>query len=53
MTLEMFLGELLDAGFALERFVEPRPAVELRTVDETAYNRLMERPWLVAVRMRR
>jgi 2-polyprenyl-3-methyl-5-hydroxy-6-metoxy-1,4-benzoquinol methylase len=53
MTLEMFLGELLDAGFHLEKFVEPRPVIELRDIDEAAYNRLMERPWLAAVRMRR
>ena len=26
MTLETFLGELLDAGFLLEKLVEPRPA---------------------------
>ena len=53
MTLEMLLGELLDAGFSLERLVEPRPGVELRDIDEAAYNRLHERPWLVAVRLRR
>jgi SAM-dependent methyltransferase len=53
MTLEMFLGELLDAGFLLEKFVEPRPGIELRSIDEAAYTRLHERPWLVAVRMRR
>jgi 2-polyprenyl-3-methyl-5-hydroxy-6-metoxy-1,4-benzoquinol methylase len=53
MTLETFLGELLDAGFMLEKLVEPRPDIELSTVDEAAYTRLHERPWLLAVRMRR
>ncbi|MEK8108923.1 hypothetical protein NKG94_37040 [Micromonospora sp. M12] len=52
MTLETFLGELLDAGFVLEKFVEPRPCVELREVNEAAYARLTERPSFLAARMR-
>lgn len=53
MTLETFLGELLDSGFALEALVEPRPGIELQAIDEAAYARLHERPCFVAVRMRR
>ncbi|MGC4833462.1 class I SAM-dependent methyltransferase [Micromonospora vinacea] len=52
MTLETFLGELLDAGFLLEKLVEPRPCLELREVDEDAYARLTERPSFLAARMR-
>jgi 2-polyprenyl-3-methyl-5-hydroxy-6-metoxy-1,4-benzoquinol methylase len=52
MTLETFLGELLDAGFVLERLVEPRPGVELREVNEAAYARLTERPSFLAARVR-
>lgn len=52
-TLETFLGELLDAGFVLERLVEPRPLAELQKIDEVAYARLRERPCFLAVRMRR
>jgi len=52
MTLETFLGELLDAGFILEKLVEPRPGIQLREIDEAAYTRLMERPAFLAVRLR-
>jgi SAM-dependent methyltransferase len=52
MMLETFLGELLDAGFILEKLVEPRPSVQLREVDEAAYARLTERPSFIAARMR-
>ncbi|MEU1588472.1 methyltransferase domain-containing protein [Micromonospora sp. NPDC005710] len=52
MTLETFLDELLDAGFTLEKLVEPRPGTELREVDEDAYGRLAERPSFLAARMR-
>jgi hypothetical protein len=53
MTLETFLGELLGVGFILETLVEPRPGIELRTIDAAAYARLHERPCFLAVRMRR
>jgi hypothetical protein len=52
MTLETFLGELLDAGFVLEKLVETRPDVALREIDEAAYARLIQQPSLIAVRMR-
>ncbi|MFE9190299.1 class I SAM-dependent methyltransferase [Micromonospora sp. NPDC007208] len=52
MTLETFLGKLLDAGFLLEKLVEPRPRAELREVNEDAYARLTERPSILAARMR-
>ncbi|MFV2123584.1 methyltransferase domain-containing protein [Micromonospora sp. LOL_013] len=53
MTLETFLGELLDAGLRLERFVEPRPVPSLCDVDEAAYRKLHRSPSFVAVRLRR
>ena len=37
MTMQTFLGELLDAGFALERLVEPRAEESARRVDENRY----------------
>ncbi|MFF3356786.1 class I SAM-dependent methyltransferase [Streptomyces sp. NPDC002917] len=37
MTLQTFLSELLDAGFALERLVEPRAAKAARRIDERRY----------------
>ncbi|MEV3986920.1 methyltransferase domain-containing protein [Nonomuraea sp. NPDC049758] len=51
MPLETFLGELLAAGFVLERLIEPRPVTELREIDEAAYNRLHQRPCFLAVRL--
>ena len=42
MTMQTFLGELLDAGFVLERFVEPRATEAARQVDESrAQSRLV------------
>ncbi|RJL34064.1 class I SAM-dependent methyltransferase [Bailinhaonella thermotolerans] len=53
MPLETFLGELLDAGFVLERLVEPRPVAALREVDPAAYDKLTRFPAFLAVRLRR
>ncbi|MFI7126790.1 class I SAM-dependent methyltransferase [Nonomuraea sp. NPDC050153] len=51
MTVETFLGELLAAGFVLERIVEPRPVAALREIDEAAYDKLNTRPSFLAVRL--
>jgi SAM-dependent methyltransferase len=51
MPLETFLGELLAAGFVLERLIEPRPVAELREIDEAAYDRLHQRPSFLSVRL--
>ncbi|GAA2401532.1 hypothetical protein GCM10010420_30490 [Streptomyces glaucosporus] len=53
MTVETFLGELLDAGFVLERLVEPRAAEEARRIDPERYDRLNRDPSFLAVRLRR
>jgi len=53
LPLETFLGELLAAGFVLDRLVEPRPAPDLRKVDESAYDRLHQAPCFLAVRLLR
>jgi SAM-dependent methyltransferase len=53
MTMQTFLGELLDAGFALERLVEPRAAESARPVDEARYLKTQQTPFFVAVRMRK
>jgi SAM-dependent methyltransferase len=53
MTMQTFLGELLDAGFALERFVEPRATEAARRVDEDRYLKTHRTPFFVAVRMRK
>ncbi|QUC59917.1 class I SAM-dependent methyltransferase [Streptomyces sp. A2-16] len=53
MTMQTFLGELLEAGFALERFVEPRATEAARRVDESRYLKTHRTPFFVAVRMRK
>jgi hypothetical protein len=53
MTMQTFLGELLDAGFAPERLVEPRAAEFARRVDEERYLKTLQTPFFVAVRMRK
>lgn len=53
MSLETFIGEVLAAGFVLERLVEPRPVPALRDIDPARYDDLSERPTFLAVRLRR
>lgn len=53
MSLETIIGEVLAAGFVLERLVEPRPVEALRAVDPAAYDRLSEKPTFLAIRLRR
>ncbi|MER6491439.1 class I SAM-dependent methyltransferase [Streptomyces griseorubiginosus] len=53
MTMQTFLGELLDTGFALERLVEPRATEAARRVDEARYLKTHRTPFFVAVRMRK
>ena len=53
MTLESLMTEVLDAGFVLERLVEPRAVETLRAINPERYERLTERPSFVALRLRR
>jgi hypothetical protein len=53
MTLETFLGELLGAGFVLERLVEPRAVAEAREIDPRRYEKSQREPYFLAVRFRR
>ncbi len=53
MTLESLVTEVLDAGFVLERLVEPRAVETLRAINPERYQRLTERPSFVALRLRR
>ncbi|MEU4381795.1 class I SAM-dependent methyltransferase [Micromonospora echinofusca] len=53
MTLESLMTEVLDAGFVLERLVEPRAVETLRAINPERYERLTGRPSFVALRLRR
>lgn len=46
------LGPLLDAGFDLERVLEPRPQPEFKTLEPQEYSRLMRRPGFICFRAR-
>lgn len=52
MTLETLLTDVLDAGFVLERLVEPRAVEALRAINPERYERLTDRPSFVAMRLR-
>ena len=53
MSLETILGELLSAGFVLERLVESRPADALREKNPEVFEDLNQQPSLLALRLRR
>jgi SAM-dependent methyltransferase len=53
MTLESLLGELLSAGFTLERLVEPRATEEARHIDPRRFDNTQTTPFFLAVRLRR
>lgn len=53
LTLETLVGELLTAGFVLERLVESRPDETLREKNPEAYADLHQHPSLLALRLRR
>lgn len=51
--LSEVINSVVDAGFELERFVEPLPTQEFAKADPVRYERLMRRPGFVCVRARR
>lgn len=53
MSLGIVIGELLSAGFVLERLVEPRPIEALREINRTVYEDLARKPSLLALRLHR
>jgi SAM-dependent methyltransferase len=56
-SLRRPLGELVNrltgAGFAIDRFLEPRPTDEFREADPEDYGKLMRRPGFLCVRARK
>jgi SAM-dependent methyltransferase len=45
-------GDLTDAGFVIDRLVEPRPTEEFRNVNPKSYGRLLKRPEFLLIRGR-
>lgn len=52
MTMSTLLNEIADAGFVLERMVEPQPTEALRDVDAEQYEKWTSAPIFVALRAR-
>ncbi len=51
-SLEEFLTPLLNAGFLLDRVVEPLPTDNFKDADPVRYESLMYRPGFLCVRTR-
>jgi len=51
--LAAILNPLAEAGWSLERIVEPAPQEEMRTVDEKLYRELARTPAFICMRARR
>jgi SAM-dependent methyltransferase len=51
--LQEMIGPLLEAGFVLERLLEPRPVPEFEERDAFSYERLMRQPGFICFRARK
>lgn len=51
MPMSTLVNELIDAGFILDRMVEPQPSPQLRAVDPTHYEELRAAPIFLALRL--
>ena len=52
-SLSAMTNALAEAGFVMERLVEPRPTDEYRQQNPEWYEKLMRTPWFIVVRARR
>lgn len=52
-SLEETLNPLIDAGFCIERILEPRPTEEFRRADPGDYEELLQRPAFLCIRARK
>ena len=51
-SLTRITGALADAGFVIERMIEPVPTAEFRTAKPESYERLLQRPEFLIVQTR-
>ena len=51
--LEEIVNPLIEAGYAIERVLEPRPSEELKRLHPDSYGKLAERPAFLCVRARK
>lgn len=50
-SLEQTSEEICDAGFLIERIVEPLPTEEVATIDTETYETLLSKPGFIAMRL--
>lgn len=53
LPLTVLCDEFADAGFVIERLLEPQPMSEARAIDPVEYEKLTTRPGFIAFRLRR
>lgn len=52
-SLTAILDAVLEAGFAIEKVLEPRPVAAMQSSHPELYDKLMHNPWFLVVRARR
>ena len=52
-SLEATLNPLMDAGFRLEKIVEPRPTEDFKQADPEGYEKLLLQPSFLCIRARK
>lgn len=51
-SLDSISSALNEAGFVIERLLEPQPAEDFKRVDPEGYHKIKTRPWFLLVRAR-
>ena len=52
-SLEATLNPIIEAGFRLEKILEPRPTEEFKKADPEEYEKLLEQPSFLCIRARK
>ena len=52
-SLEATLNPIIDAGFHLEKILEPRPTEEFKRADPKDYEKLLQQPCFLCIRARK
>lgn len=52
-SLTTILNSIVEAGFGLEKVLEPQPVAAMRITHPELYDKLMHNPWFLVIRARR
>jgi hypothetical protein len=52
-SLEATLNPIIEAGFRLEKILEPKPTQEFKEADPEEYAKLLEHPSFLCIRARK